>query len=262
MDRHSALSGPSLLLLVAVTAAACSGATAADRSPAPAATSFDCDVKQRTLVVGASGSEQSESFTQFVHHVTAEFAASSLACGTEFVVAMASGSDSAIVLAEETFASLSLDRLPNERARQHRIQNRADELRTIVDTRLNDARQALVGTDTSSVVRLYDVAAERTRPGSRVVLITDGVHTADEVDLNRVLEPDEGPQLAGQLPAPSLPVDVEVTISGLTQVDATTDVPGDTWTREVVAFNDTFCRRVATTCTTYTAATVQEALGR
>jgi hypothetical protein len=93
-----------------------------------------------------------------------------------------------------------------------------------------------------------------------VLLVTDGVHHDQDVDLDRPLSPSEGRRLADDVPVPRVPAE-RTTVLGIAQVDADHPVPGVTWPREIRAFNARLCERSgADECRLYTTASVSDAL--
>ncbi len=256
--------GPVLLMVLAALAlaGACLGALAILR-PAPdaAGTCDPAHPSQELMIFGSSSSEQSPELATFAHDVAGAFVSEALACGADFSVHGVAGGGTEIALEASDFAAMRFERLPNVRARANRVRTRSEDIRAIVDAGMDEARARLGDASNSSLPALWNVVGERARPGARVVMVTDGVHVDDRVDLNRPLEEGEGSAAAEHLPVISLPPDLRVTISGIAQVDAPLPAPGATWPREVAAFNTVHCERLAAHCRVFTSATVSEALG-
>lgn len=130
----------------------------------------------------------------------------------------------------------------------------------LVAERLDAALAEGDGAEHLSLPALYTAAAERSEPDTEVILLTHGVHTEGEVDLNRPLVAGEGVELADRVAVP--PINARrVIVVGVAQVDSITAPPGATWVTEVRSFNESVCRSAgADVCAVLSTATPKEAL--
>jgi hypothetical protein len=95
---------------------------------------------------------------------------------------------------------------------------------------------------TTSIGALYMVAAQQSTPGTEDVFVTTGVNNDSQVNLNQPLKIGQGAELAGRIQVPHVRAQ-EIVEVGVAQVDSSTPPPSTQWPGEVLAFNQTLCRR-------------------
>jgi hypothetical protein len=149
---------------------------------------------------------------------------------------------------------------PNARARAQVARAHQSEIHDAASEAVLDAFATYPDVASTSIPALYDAVAAHADAGARVVLITTGVHDADDLTLNRPLAEGEGTSMAEAMTWPSLPDDATVTVIGVGQMDAEVPAPGELWPREVKAFNDAACAATgALECNIFQAAGIEQA---
>lgn len=213
---------------------------------------------RRVVVVSLSSSERSPATIERSSDIVATDLAGAFVCDDDFVAIGVSGGMAKVLITSDDLDSINLS-ADSAKARLHRVQGRFSDVEDLVRERFNAALATDPG-ETTSVTRLYDVAAEHAVAGSRVVILTDGVHTEGDLDLNVVLEPGAGAALAALVTVPKIAPDVRIVVGGIGEVDAQTPPPGSTWIREVTEFNRALCVATDATCTIHTVATTTDLL--
>jgi hypothetical protein len=212
----------------------------------------------RVIVQAVSSSERSAKMIDVSREILQAAVLSSVTCGTSIeVYAVAGGGMNRLMIGSDDLAPFTPE--GNKALAEQRMSNE-DRLaiEALVNERLDLAFE-MPATPSSSAA-LLDMVSQRSNASTRAVVITDGVHSTSDVNLNRPLAVGEGLTLAKSLN--TQPVKAQsLTMVGIAQVDATTPPPSEVWTREVVAFNEQLCRASGVVdCRTFTAAPVGDVL--
>jgi len=215
----------------------------------------------RLVVVDLSPAARSPQLASLALQVVEAGAISAVACGEPFAAygVAGGGADSTILTAADLtrFAPIG----PNARVRSLRFSDaQRHGLEALIAHRLQRA-YAAADTRVTSVVALYDLAAQQSTPSTDVALVTTGVNQDDLANLNQPLANGKGRRFADRFSVPHVAAK-EIVVTGIAQVDSTTPPPSPSWTQQVLAFNHALCRASGVPrCQLYNLATPLQALG-
>ena len=238
---------------------------------------------QRTIIlIDASSSARSAAMQTTAADLAVRAAVKAAICATDVDVALIAPGRTYPIVATSDVAPFTPTG-GNERTRARRFQaDDEHQLRTMVHQRLHDGYETLTSTP-SSIAALTIAAADRSRPGDTVIVITDGVNQDRDLNLNRPLAKGEGATLAASLPPATLEgrhmTFVGVGEMGSTQTptapngapagdasaslaaDADTHETSTRWSNEIREFVAELCHQSnATTCTVVGSIPTQELL--
>lgn len=230
---HPSEKAVAMALMAAVMLSSCSGL-------GEGAAVADADCAERVVVVATSSSERSEAMRRRAVGVAAAAIESAMVCDTPVTAMAVSGGGRALLLVEEGQLASWAPPGGNARLRARRLdESTKDEILKHIAGALDSAYETVDATP-SSIPALYRVAGDHASSATHLVVVTDGVHSADGVDLNRPLAMGEGARLADDLNVAQIG-NASTTIVGVAQVDAGLDPPGAQWVDEVRAFNEAIC---------------------
>lgn len=251
---------PTRIAWLALTAAMLGASTALVFTLRPSPHGDVAPCANRVVIVALSSSERSPRMAQNALEVVAQVGVSSAVCGR-------SGQAFAVAGGGEVFSLLSGDDVarfapagPNRAVRLSRLGTDTEaKVHDLVSGRLRAAYTAGAPL-ASSIAALYQVAAEHADPDTDIILITDGVNSDSQVNLNRPLQSGDGSRLANKISIPAIGNRL-TTVIGIAQVDSATPPPGPSWPTEVRAFNERLCERSgAHACRLFSVASTVDAL--